>query len=477
MAGSPVWDACFFVYYFMDEEKVMNEREKVNQITEGVIWKQLLLFFFPIVFGTFFQQIYNTADTIVVGRFVGKQALAAVGGSASQIANLIVGFFVGLSSGAAVVISQFYGAKDKKNLSKALHTAFAFSIAAGIVLTVVGIFLTRPALLLMKTPADVVEDSAVYLHIYFGGMVFNLVYNMGAAILRAVGDSKRPLYVLIITCVLNIILDLLFVVAFGMGVTGVAVATVTSQVISALIVTVMLLKTREIYVLKINQIRFDRRMLFSVLRIGIPAGLESVMYNISNIVIQVFVNNLGTDTVAAWGTLGKIDAIFWMVINAFAISITTFVGQNLGAKQYDRAKKGAKFGILCSISIAELIGITIYTAAPVLIAAFNRDPDVIHYGVMQARTIALFYCLLAFTHCIAAVLRGSGNAAVPMIVLLCVWCLFRVSYITLAVRLIPDIRVIFWAYPLTWSISSVIFLFLFLRGNWVHGFEKKVTGR
>ena len=356
MAGSPVWDACFFVYYFMDEEKVMNEKEKVNQITEGVIWKQLLLFFFPIVFGTFFQQIYNTADTIVVGRFVGKQALAAVGGSASQIANLIVGFFVGLSSGAAVVISQFYGAKDKKNLSKALHTAFAFSIAAGIVLTVVGIFLTRPALLLMKTPADVVEDSAVYLHIYFGGMVFNLVYNMGAAILRAVGDSKRPLYVLIITCVLNIILDLLFVVAFGMGVTGVAVATVTSQVISALIVTVMLLKTREIYVLKINQIRSNRRMLFSVLRIGIPAGLESVMYNISNIVIQVFVNNLGTDTVAAWGTLGKIDALFWMVINAFAISITTFVGQNFGAGKYHRQFCGADhFDVfICSLDLSSV---------------------------------------------------------------------------------------------------------------------------
>ena len=335
----------------------MNEKEKVNQITEGVIWKQLLLFFFPIVFGTFFQQIYNTADTIVVGRFVGKQALAAVGGSASQIANLIVGFFVGLSSGASVVISQFYGAKDKKNLSKALHTAFAFSIAAGIVLTVVGIFLTRSALLLMKTPADVVEDSAVYLHIYFGGMVFNLVYNMGAAILRAVGDSKRPLYVLIITCVLNIILDLLFVVAFGMGVIGVAVATVTSQVISALIVTVMLLKTREIYVLKINQIRFDRRMLFSVLRIGIPAGLESVMYNISNIVIQVFVNNLGTDTVAAWGTLGKIDAIFWMVINAFAISITTFVGQNFGAGKYHRMRKSVSVCMIMSmVSSAVLPG-------------------------------------------------------------------------------------------------------------------------
>ena len=236
----------------------MNEKEKVNQITEGVIWKQLLLFFFPIVFGTFFQQIYNTADTIVVGRFVGKQALAAVGGAARQVSKVIVGFFVGLSSGAAVVISQFYGAKDKKNVSKALHTAFAFSIAAGIFLTVAGIFLTRPALLLMKTPADVVEDSVIYLHIYFGGIIFNLIYNMGAAILRAVGDSKRPLYVLIITCILNIILDLLFVVAFGMGVTGVAAATVTSQVISAVIVMGMLLKTKEIYVLKLQEIQIGR---------------------------------------------------------------------------------------------------------------------------------------------------------------------------------------------------------------------------
>ena len=329
--------------------------EQKNQITEGVIWKQLLIFFFPIVIGTFFQQVYNTADSIVVGRFVGKEALAAVSGSVNQIVTLIVEVFVGLTSGASVIIAQFYGAKDKKNLSKALHTAFAFSIAAGIVLTVVGIFLTRPALLLMKTPADVVEDSAVYLHIYFGGMVFNLVYNMGAAILRAVGDSKRPLYVLIITCVLNIILDLLFVVAFGMGVTGVAVATVTSQVISALIVTVMLLKTREIYVLKINQIRFDRRMLFSVLRIGIPAGLESVMYNISNIVIQVFVNNLGTDTVAAWGTLGKIDALFWMVINAFAISITTFVGQNFGAGKYHRMRKSVSVCMIMSMASSAVL--------------------------------------------------------------------------------------------------------------------------
>ena len=458
MAGSPVWDACFFVYYFMDEEKVMNEKEKVNQITEGVIWKQLLLFFFPIVFGTFFQQIYNTADTIVVGRFVGKQALAAVGGSASQIANLIVGFFVGLSSGAAVVISQFYGAKDKKNLSKALHTAFAFSIAAGIVLTVVGIFLTRPALLLMKTPADVVEDSAVYLHIYFGGMVFNLVYNMGAAILRAVGDSKRPLYVLIITCVLNIILDLLFVVAFGMGVTGVAVATVTSQVISALIVTVMLLKTREIYVLKINQIRFDRRMLFSVLRIGIPAGLESVMYNISNIVIQVFVNNLGTDTVAAWGTLGKIDAIFWMVINAFAISITTFVGQNFGAGKYHRMRKSVSVCMVMSMVSSAVMIILMYSFAPWIYRLFTTDSAVVVHGVHMSRFLLPSYFIYVIIGILSGALRGTGKVLVPMLLTCGGVCSLRILWLFTAGQMYPGINTIMLSYPVSWSITAVLFI-------------------
>ena len=442
----------------MDEEKVMNEKEKVNQITEGVIWKQLLLFFFPIVFGTFFQQIYNTADTIVVGRFVGKQALAAVGGSASQIVNLIVGFFVGLSSGAAVVISQFYGAKDKKNLSKALHTAFAFSIAAGIVLTVVGIFLTRPALLLMKTPADVVEDSAVYLHIYFGGMVFNLVYNMGAAILRAVGDSKRPLYVLIITCVLNIILDLLFVVAFGMGVTGVAVATVTSQVISALIVTVMLLKTREIYVLKINQIRFDRRMLFSVLRIGIPAGLESVMYNISNIVIQVFVNNLGTDTVAAWGTLGKIDALFWMVINAFAISITTFVGQNFGAGKYHRMRKSVSVCMIMSMVSSAVLIILMYSFAPWIYRLFTTDSAVIVHGVHMSRFLLPSYFIYVIIGILSGALRGTGKVQVPMLLTCGGVCSMRILWLFTAGQMYPGINTIMLSYPVSWSITAVLFV-------------------
>ncbi len=436
----------------------MNEKEKVNQITEGVIWKQLLLFFFPIVFGTFFQQIYNTADTIVVGRFVGKQALAAVGGSASQIANLIVGFFVGLSSGAAVVISQFYGAKDKKDLSKALHTAFAFSLAAGVVLTIVGIFFARPALLLMKTPADVVDDSAIYLQIYFGGIIFNLIYNMGASILRAVGDSKRPLYVLIVTCILNIVLDLFFVVAFHMGIVGVAVATVTSQVISALIVTGMLLKTREIYVLKISRIRFDKRMLLSVLCIGIPAGLESVMYNISNIVIQVFVNNLGTDTVAAWGTLGKIDAIFWMVINAFAISITTFVGQNFGAGKYHRMRKSVRVCMIMSMVSSAVMILLMYGGAPWIYRLFTTDSAVITHGVHMSRFLLPSYFVYVIIGILSGALRGTGKVLVPMILTCGGVCSLRILWLFTAGQMYPGINTIMLSYPVSWSITAVLFI-------------------
>ncbi len=324
------------------KENKNQKNTAVNQITEGVIWKQLLLFFFPILFGTLFQQIYNTADTVVVGRFVGKEALAAVGGSSSMIVNLIVGFFVGLCSGAAVVISQFYGAKDHKNLKKALHTSMIFCLAASIIVGTAGFILAEPILYLMKTPAEVIPDSVLYLHIYFAGTFFNLVYNMVSSILRAVGDSKRPLYVLIITCLLNILLDVVFVVIFHMGVLGVALATVSCQAVSAILVTWFLMRAEDIYRLEFHEIRFDLRSLGAVLRIGLPAGLESVMYNIANLTIQIFVNELGTDTVAAWGTLGKIDAVFWMVCNAFAISITTFVGQNYGAGKYHRMRKSVR---------------------------------------------------------------------------------------------------------------------------------------
>ena len=365
----------------------MNKR---NQITEGVIWKQLLLFFFPIVFGTFFQQIYNTADTIVVGRFVGKEALAAVGGSVNQIVNLIVEVFVGLTSGAAVVVSQFFGAQDRKNLDKTVHTSYAFSLAAGVIIGAAGFFLSDAVLKAMNTPAELMADSRTYLHIYFMGIVFNLVYNMGASVLRAMGDSRRPLYVLIVACILNIILDIVLVVAIGMGVRGVAIATVSCQGVSAVLVTGMLMKDHGFFRLEIKKIRFYGVSLKSILRIGIPAGIEAAMYCVANIVIQVFVNRLGTDYVAAWGTFGKIDAVFWMVVNAFSIAITTFVGQNYGAGKTRRMRKSVRVCLGMSYSSAFLLsGLLIVFAEP-LYRLFTTDHQVVEIGVYMMRYAVLF---------------------------------------------------------------------------------------
>lgn len=434
-----------------------------NQITEGVIWKQLLFFFFPIVFGTFFQQIYNTADTIVVGRFVGKEALAAVGGSVTQIVNLIVGFFVGLSSGAAVVISQFYGAKDEKNLQRSLHTAYGFSIVAGIVIGSIGFAASTPMLRLMQTPGETLEQSAVYLHIYFAGMVFNLIYNMGSGILRAVGDSKRPLYVLIATCVLNIILDVVLVVVFQMGIAGAATATVFSQALSAGMVTWMLMGTKEMYRLKLRCMNCERRSLGQMLRIGIPAGMESVMYNISNLVIQVFVNNLGTDTVAAWGTFAKIDAVFWMVINAFAISITTFVGQNYGAGKTARMRKSVGICMKLSFGCAVVLSAVLICFARNLYSLFTTDQNVIRIGTDMMRFLVPSYSLYVIIGILSGALRGAGKVLIPMILTCGSVCAFRMIWMFAVLPHFPGIRTIMLSYPVSWSITAALFILYYFK--------------
>lgn len=437
--------------------------EKSNQITEGVIWKQLLLFFFPIVFGTFFQQIYNTADTVVVGRFVGKQALAAVGGSASQMVNLLVGFFVGLSSGAAVIISQFYGAKDEKNVRVTLHTAFAFSVAGGVILTIVGIGLSKPVLYWMNTPEDVIADSVTYLYIYFCGMIFNLIYNMGSGILRAVGDSKRPLYVLIVTCILNIILDVVFVVAFDMGVAGVAVATILSQAVSAGIVVWLLVKSTEMYRLVPREIKVQGKSLKSILRIGVPAGMESVMYGISNLVIQVFVNGLGTDTVAAWGTLAKVDAIFWMVINAFSIAITTFVGQNYGAGKFARMRKSVKVCLAMSFVSAAVISVALILASEPIYRLFTTDENVIKIGVHMIRFMLPAYSVFVIVGILSGALRGAGKVLVPMLLTCGGVCSLRLIWLFTVGRMVPGIDTIMCGYPVSWSITAVLFIIYYLK--------------
>ena len=448
----------------------MNTESK-TRMTEGSISKKMILFAIPLFLGNLFQQLYITADALIVGVFLGSNALAAVSSSGNLI-FLMVGFINGIAMGAGVVIARYYGAKNREDLQKAIHTTVAFGLAAGAALTVLGMYLAPRILVLMGTPSDVLPQSVEYFRTYFAGSLGFIMYNIFVGILQSVGDSRHPLIYLIVSSCINVALDLLFIGGLGLGVGAAALATVISQFTSAILCMIHLLRTKEEYRLHIRKIRFDGRALGEIIRNGVPSGFQNSVISIANVFVQTNINAFGKMAMAGCGSYAKIEGFAFLPVTCFTMALTTFVSQNLGAKQYDRAKKGARFGILCSITIAELIGFVIYAAAPTLIAAFNSDPAVVHYGVMQARTIALFYFLLAFSHCIAAVLRGSGHAAVPMVVMLCVWCLFRVSYITVTVRLIPDIRVIFWAYPLTWSISSVIFLYLFLKGKWVYGFEK-----
>ena len=438
----------------------MDER---NQITEGVIWKQLLIFFFPIMIGTFFQQIYITADSIVVGRFVGKEALAAVGGSVNQIVNLVVEVFVGLTSGASVIAAQFYGAKDRKNLNKTLHTSYAFGITIGCIVGVLGFFLTDTVLTLMKTPQELMADSRIYLHIYFCGMVFNIIYNMGASILRAVGDSKRPLYVLMVTCGLNIVLDIILVVVCRLGVMGVALATVSCQGISSALVTVLLMKENPLFQLKLREIRFYGASLKSVLRIGIPAALEATMYTIANLIIQVFVNELGTDTVAAWGTFAKIDAVYWMVVNAFAISITTFVGQNYGAGKVKRMRKSVGICLGMAYAGAFLVSGVLYALAAPLYRLFTTDAKVVQIGVDMMHFLLPSYFLYVAIGILSGALRGAGRVLVPMLLTCGGVCFFRIVWMFGVFPGYPGINTIMLSYPVSWGITAVLFIIYYIR--------------
>ena len=316
--------------------RLIRQRPDINGITEGIIWKQLLLFFFPIVLGTFFQQLYNTADAIIVGKVVGKEALAAVGGSTGTLINLLVGFFVGVASGASVIIAQLFGARKAEDVSRAVHTTIALALASGALLTVVGLFFSEDILRLMGTPEEVMAYAVPYLSIYFLGMIPQLIYNIGSGILRAVGDSRRPMLFLISAAMTNIVLDIILVLGLGMGVRGAAYATIASQMVSAVMILGSLHHAMPVYRLHFRKIRFHGNMLKRIVVIGLPAGLQSVMYSLSNIIIQASVNGFGTDVMAAWTAYGKIDGLFWMIISAFGVSITTFAGQNFGAHHYDR---------------------------------------------------------------------------------------------------------------------------------------------
>lgn len=442
-----------------------------NDLTEGSIYKKLLLFALPIFVGQVFQQLYNTIDSLIVGHFLGDQALAAVSSSGSLI-FMMVGFFQGVAMGAGVIIAKEFGAKNHKSLRLALHTDVAFGLTAGVILTIAGVTFTPVILRWMHTPADVLPQSVEYFRVYFCGAIFSIMYNIFVGILQAVGDSRHPLVYLIISSLVNVALDLLFVGGFQLGVGSAALATVISQGISAVLCLIQLLRGPAEHRLKIREVRFHMDSLRSIIRFGLPSGIQNSVIALANLVVQSNINSFGQFAMAGCGAYFKLEGFAFLPVTCFAQGLATFVGQNLGAKKYDRVKKAVRFGPLCSVTLTELIGITVWCLAPALIALFSDSAEVIAFGVLQAKVEALFYCLLALAHCIAGIMRGAGKATVPMFIMLGCWCVLRVTYITLALHFLPRIEIVFSAYPLTWGISCIIFLIYFFRADWMHNFER-----
>ena len=384
----------------------------------------------------------------------------------------MIGFFNGIAVGAGVVVARAFGAGDKKGLHTAIHTILAFGLVAGVVLTLLGVLLAPQILVWMGTPESILAGSVSYFRIYFLGSIPFVLYNICVGILQSDGDSRHPLYYLMVSSVVNIVLDLLFVAGFKMGVGSAAAATAISQLVSAALCLVRLCRTDDVYRVTLRDIRFDIPMLGKIIRNGLPAGCQNSIIAFANVIVQTNINAFGEIAVAGQGVYAKIEGFGFLPITCFAMALTTFISQNLGAGEYDRAKKGARFGILCSMAIAEIIGLAIFLGAPFLMWLFDRNPDVIASGVGRAQADCLFYFLLAFSHCIAGIMRGAGKASVPMVVMLISWCVIRVAYITVAIRFIPSIQIIYWAYPITWAISSVIFLVYFLKSDWLHAYDR-----
>lgn len=431
-------------------------------MTEGSIGKRIITFAVPLFWGNLFQQLYNTADSLIVGNFIGNAALAAVSSSSSLI-FLMVGFFNGIAIGSGVVIARYFGARDISRLKRSIHTTVAFGLICGAGLTFVGVFAAPQILILMGTPAEVLPNSITYFRIYFSGSLAFVMYNFFVGILQSVGDSRHPLIYLIISSVINILLDLVLIGRLHFGVGAAALATVISQFISVVLCLRQLMYSPKEFRLSPGEIRIDKDMLKLLLSSGLPAGFQNSIISVANVFVQANINQFGQMAVAGCGAYSRIQGFVFLPITCFSLALTTFISQNLGAKKYDRVRKGAVFGILCTVIASELIGVLIYIFAPNLIAAFNNTPEVIAVGTEQARTEAFFFFLLAFSHCMAGILRGAGKSVVPMVVMLIFWCIFRVSYISIAIRFIPVIRVIFWAYPITWSLSSLTFLIYYKR--------------
>ena len=454
--------------------------EQNNAIITGNIPRQLLLFFFPIWLGTMFQQLYNTVDTLIVGNFVGTQALAAVGATSSFV-QLLVGLFVGLCSGAGVIIAQSFGAGDHDEVNRQVHTALALAIAGGAALTVIGLLISRPVLRLMQTPDGIVGMASEYLQIYFLGMIPQMIYNMGTNILRAVGDSKRPLYFLIVASIVNIVLDIVLVAVIPLGVAGAAIATVASQVVSAVLTVRCIHGSQGMpWHLQLKNIRIERSVLLAICRIGLPGAAQSALYSISNMTIQSAINGFGTVAVAAWSVYGKIDFLFWMTVSSFGIAVTTFAGQNFGARQYDRVRRGVRVCLAMAACTTLVISFTFYNLAEVLFRLFSQDDAVVAVGVGMMHVLTPVYITYVCIEVLAGALRGCGDVRVPTLITVFFVCGLRMLWLFIAVPIRHEVATVEMSYPITWSLASALFILYYVKGGWMQRcaekWEKKQAG-
>ncbi len=446
-------------------------RRDATLMTAGDPKKVIFRFALPIFLSQLFQQLYSTADAWIVSKFLGDNAFGAVASSGNLI-HLMISFFVGASMGAGVVISRYFGAKDPERMSKAVHTSVLVSLICGVLLTVIGTALAAWIPVWMKLDPKLVPFSAAYLRWYFAGSLSLVMYNTFKGIMNAVGDSRRPLYYLIVSSVLNVFLDWLFLGPLGLGVEWAAIATAISQAVSAGLCLIQLTKKGTVYRLSRSRLRMEREILKEVLRYGVPTGIQNSVIGLANVMVQTHINTFGDVGTNACAAYARIQGFAFLPITSFSMSLTTYIGQNLGAKEYGRARQGARFGIWCSMIMAEIIGVILFVFAEPFVKAFISDPESVAIAVRQSHVESLFFFLLSYSHCLAGIFRGAGKAVVPMFVMLGVWCVFRIAYITVAMKIDHNILWLFWAYPITWTISSLIYLIYFYTSDWIHGFEK-----
>lgn len=438
-----------------------------QDLTNGNILKQIIIFSIPLLIGNLFQQLYNTVDSVIVGNFVGKEALAAVGAS-GPIINMLVGFFMGLATGASVVISQYYGAKDNRRLHDAVHTSMALTIVMGIILTIVGSLLSPLMVEWMGTPSDVFDSATLYLKIYFYGVLGLLVYNMGSGILRAIGDAKRPLYFLIFSSLMNIVLDYTFVVYFKMGIAGVAWATLISQCVSAVMVLILLSRSQEAYRIIFKDLKLSKDMLHKVISIGLPSGIQQSIVSFSNVIVQSYINSFGASAMAANSSWTKIDSFIILPMMSFSLAVTTFVGQNLGARQKERALQGTKTALWLSFSVTAFLSVLVYFNATSLIQIFSNDPEVIAYAKVMMNIFIPAYVFLCMVQIYAGTLRGAGVANPPMLIMIFCYVIVRQIYLAIAVPLTHNFGFVMAGFPVTWALCALLLWLYYRRKTWLN---------